>query len=250
MKIYTYYQDVSFNNQEELIDLWSLSWYKQGFDPIILGEEHAKEHPLYEQFIEKINSFSRELLVEISIYDLNCFVRWLAYATQLEEKFYVSDYDAINSSFPPIEPDDKLHLMTGHVPFLASGTPKQFENLCKLFMEITEQKILEILNKLEEHQSNVRIYSDQRFFLYNKSNLLARDDIKISNNIDVGHMFDPNKNCAVNHNCIEFYPKEQCKVYHVSYKNATYLKENYNQYSDVTPHKLKSIIADGIIKIC
>lgn len=46
-------------------------------------------------------------------------------------------------------------------------------------------------------------------------------------------MFDPNKNCAVNHNCTELYRKEQCKIYHVSYKNTTYLKDNYDQYLDV-----------------
>ena len=38
---------------------------------------------------------------------MSCWHRWLAYAAQAEEKFYVSDYDAININFPITKPSDK-----------------------------------------------------------------------------------------------------------------------------------------------
>ena len=248
MKIYTYAFDLSGDNQKDLIDLWSLSWSKQGFEPIILEPQHAKNHPFYKPFFEKINFFWKKLLNKnIDTYNLNCYTRWLAYATQPEEKFYVSDYDAINSSFSLIEPDDKLHLMGGVCPFFASGKSSQFDNLCKLFIEITEKNMHELLLEFEQNPSGSKVYSDQGFFLYNMSSLLLRDDIKITKDMDIGHIFDPNKNCAVNHNCTELYRKEQCKIYHVSYKNTTYLKDNYDQYLDVPANMLKNIVANKLI---
>ena len=91
---------------------------------------------------------------------MSCWFRWLAYATQNEEKFYVSDYDAINVNFPITEPHDKIQLFDEDCPFLASGTPKQFENLCKAFVEVSNQRI-EILKQQANH------YHDQEFFQYN-----------------------------------------------------------------------------------
>lgn len=249
MKIYTYAFDFEQENQKELIDLWASSWSKQGFHPIVLGVQDAEQHPLYKSFVEKINFFWNKLLdKDVDTYNLNCYTRWLAYATQPEEKFYVSDYDAINSSFSPIDPDNKLHLMGGHCPFFASGTSSQFDNLCKLFIEITEKNMQELLLEFDQNPSGSKVYSDQGFFLYNMSHLLLRDDIKITNNMDIGHMFDPDKNCAVNHNCVELYPKEECKVYHISFKNTTYLKANYNQYSVLSPYILKNTVATKLIK--
>ena len=71
-----------------------------------------------------------------------------------------SDYDAINVNFPITEPHDKIQLFDEDCPFLASGTPKQFENLCKAFVEVSNQRI-EILKQQANH------YHDQEFFQYN-----------------------------------------------------------------------------------
>ena len=64
--------------------------------------------------------------------------------------------------------------------------------------------------------------------------------------MDTGHMFDPVANCAVNHKTAELYPKEECKVYHISFKNTTYLKAKYNQYSGISSYLLKSTIASKL----
>ena len=50
MKIYTYYEDVGFKKQLELIEVWEESWRKQGFDPIVLNREDAKKSPLYQKY--------------------------------------------------------------------------------------------------------------------------------------------------------------------------------------------------------
>ena len=109
---------------------------------------------------------------------MSCWFRWLAYATQAEEKFYVSDYDAININFPITKPNDTIHLMDNDCPFLASGTPKQFENLCKAFVNVSNERI-EILKQQAGH------YHDQEFFQYNlmpQQNTSA-EELRLQHNI-------------------------------------------------------------------
>mgnify|MGYP001256483123 FL=1 len=142
MKIYTYYQDINFSNQRELIDLWKISWSRHGYEPIVLNLEDAKKHPYFETLNSEIRRIFKEITgKQINDYGMSCWFRWLAYANQKEEVFYVSDYDAINLNFPTTEPSNKLHLMDDWVPFLASGTPNQFENLCKAFVEVSNQRV-------------------------------------------------------------------------------------------------------------
>jgi len=179
MKIYTYYQDIDFSAQQELIDVWKISWSRQGYEPIVLNLHDAKKHPYFETLNSEMRRIFREIAnKEIVEYGMSCWFRWLAYATQTEEKFYVSDYDAINVNFPITEPNDKLHLMDDACPFLASGTPKQFENLCKAFVEVSNERI-EILKQQVNH------YHDQEFFEYNfmPQNNDSAEDLRNQHNI-------------------------------------------------------------------
>ena len=48
MKIYTYYQNLNDQYQDELIELWKISWSRQGYDPIVLNLEDAKKHSYFE----------------------------------------------------------------------------------------------------------------------------------------------------------------------------------------------------------
>ena len=100
MKIYTYYQNINHSSQKELIDLWKISWSRHGYEPIVLNLEDAKKH----SYFETLNSEMRRIFNEITgrtiiDYGMSCWLRWLAYAIQEDEKFYVSDYDAININF-------------------------------------------------------------------------------------------------------------------------------------------------------
>ena len=56
MKIYTYYEDINFELQNNLLELWSISWKRYGFDPIILSREDAKKSPLYNEYYEFVQS--------------------------------------------------------------------------------------------------------------------------------------------------------------------------------------------------
>jgi len=174
MKIYTYYQktEIGWNesDQHSLISLWKQSWIKHGFNPIVLGEVDAKKHNMYEEY----KSFFEEIHKEITGSPLNsygsaCWLRWLAYATQPEERFFVSDYDVINHDFKPTEIDGTILFLNGHCPCLANGTPSQFERLCNHYIEFTKanlQKIKEEYNRLDNLGKRRYVcFRDQDFFI-------------------------------------------------------------------------------------
>lgn len=223
MKIYTYYQDIDFSAQQELIDLWKLSWSRQGYEPIVLNLEDAKKHPYFETLSREMRVISNKIMSnKINDFGMSCWFRWLAYATQPEEKFYVSDYDAINVNFAITEPSDKLHLLDGSCPFFASGTPSQFENLCKAFIEISNERI-EVLKRQTNH------YHDQEFFQYNISelnpehaklrktlNLLLGDPT--SQRKMIGGFYDyANKQCVTGIEAIKVDEPLNYGVYHISH---------------------------------
>ena len=197
MKIYTYYQNINHSKQNELIDLWKISWSRHGYKPIVLTLKDAKKHSYFQTLNTEMRRIYNKITdKQINDYGMSCWFRWLAYATQADEKFYVSDYDAINVNFPITEPNNKLHLMDFACPFLASGTPKQFENLCKAFVEVSNQRI-DILKQKTDH------YHDQEFFQYNfmpnfndsVENLRNEHDILMTRNRhELGGNIDPVKN--------------------------------------------------------
>ena len=54
MKIYTYYEEINFPQQKELLELWALSWQEMGFEPITLNINDAKKSPEYDLFVDKM----------------------------------------------------------------------------------------------------------------------------------------------------------------------------------------------------
>jgi len=165
MKIYTYYEDINFKQQNELLDLWKISWEKMGFTPIVLGLEDARKSPRYEDFCKKMKFiFAKITGKKLSNYGLSCFVRWLAYANieDKESRFFVSDYDVINSgkwqTWHPIT--NKLHFYDSACPCLASGNAQEFNQLCNAFFDVT-------MNRLTTLQDKANHYHDQEFFMYN-----------------------------------------------------------------------------------
>ena len=246
MKIYTYYDNINFSDQEELIDLWKLSWSRRGFDPVVLSLSSAQSHPYYDEFINKIKHIVKYTTgKDCSPYGLSCWVRWMAYATQEEEKFYVSDYDAINLNFNPTTPNDKLHLMDDCCPFMASGTPSQFEKLCHMFVGVS-------MNRLDVLKGLVTVDHDQEFFAYNlqqqfnknTNDLLNEYNILMTRNrMEIGNSFDPikQKTFAVRGKVCDAKPTDivycdgninAVKILHVSHTNVMMLKMLYSVYND------------------
>ena len=229
MKIYTYYQNINHSKQNELIDLWKISWSRQGYKPIVLNLENAKRHPYFDALNTEMRRIFKEITGRlISDYGMSCWFRWLAYATQADEKFYVSDYDAINVNFPITEPRDKLHLMDFACPFFASGTPIQFENLCKTFVEVSEKRI-------EALKSQANYYHDQEFFQYNfmpnnKNYENYRNQYSIlmtRNRLEIGGGYNPITHKVLAGQRIGELTTENYKVIHVSHQNCQFILDKY-----------------------
>lgn len=142
MKIYTYFDDIEFKNQEELIDLWKHSWKKQGFDAQALSLDNAKAHPYFDEYNQRLRKVHEQIMdKEISDYGMSCYYRWLAYASLKDSsEFYVSDYDVININYKPMKPNKGLNLMVDLCPCFASGNSEDFLNFCKFFVIVSEKR--------------------------------------------------------------------------------------------------------------
>jgi len=149
MNIYTYFNKITtdngsrFDNQDLMIDIWTKNWKSMGYNPIVLDLDHARNHEYYDELVTKCKAIHMKLTgKQLKSYGLNCFVRWLAYATQSDDRMIVSDYDVINNNWRDVKLMDKLHIMgSGPTPCFASGSPRQFEQLARLFVELTEKNI-------------------------------------------------------------------------------------------------------------
>lgn len=193
MKIYTYHDDLKndfHKRQHELIKLWKLSWSNQGFEPIVLRESDAKKHPFYNDFLYEIKKISEVITrKKTSKFGLSCWLRWLAYASQENEKFYVSDYDYININFKPCEPEDQTHLMVWHCPCFASGSAVQFEKLCHDFISVSNERMHELRKKANH-------YHDQDFFQYNFSTNHNKKGVELKKKLGIKVSTSPHKHCS------------------------------------------------------
>lgn len=182
MKILTYHQNIdNFPYQDKLLSFWDESWKSKGFLPIILTENDAKKSDFYEEFVSKIQKLNKLITKKpIGEYDLSCWLRWLAYSTQPEEKLYVSDYDVINHNFYPKEPEDILHLMDNNCPCFVSGKPSQFFNLCKKFINITNENLDKFTKIYQEFKFKFKRLHDQNFFIIYFTIQKIDKDIKLS----------------------------------------------------------------------
>jgi hypothetical protein len=240
MKIYTYYEDINFEQQKKMLELWEKSWKQAGFEPVILSLSNAKSHPFYEEFVYKITDIHLKIKQEaLSNYGIACFVRWLAYATQSNNEYvYVSDYDCVNNGLEPIIKTDKLHLMDGACPCFVSGTAQQFENLCHLFIDITTERIHKII------QSDKCVwYHDQDFFINNmlEQNNPTSKQILETNNILITRdringvgPFQSDKENTV-------------KVLHISHHNASELKKTIEVFKQMPIENIRIQIMESIV---
>jgi len=146
MRVYTYYTPTplySEDSQRRLIDVWSRSWSRLGWEPIVLNEGDAMLHPQYERFKKYVWNLPTEYGHE---YEGACFLRWLAMASQETDGGggVMTDYDVINYKFTP-KPDrvmdaDKMYFLCDYEPFntismgVVAGARHHYEWFCNLFM--------------------------------------------------------------------------------------------------------------------
>ena len=146
MRCYCYYMPVGLYDEEsqrKLIDVWERSWRKSGYEPIVLNEGDAKQHPMYDKFNENVSKLPSEYGPN---YDRACFMRWLAMAAQTDGKYgggLMLDYDVISYGFPVIEPDpDKMKIYCEHPPVpidmgAVLGTREQYEAMASIYANWT-----------------------------------------------------------------------------------------------------------------
>jgi hypothetical protein len=171
MKIFTYYIDIGRKHELELLEVWAKSWSAKGFDPVILGRDDAKKYKFYQESVGKLNLSNLKIMGhKLNDYDLACYERWMAYAAlDLDDFFYVSDYDVFNNDFDGVPPElNKLIFFQNFCPSLAYGNSKLFAGLCELFcIQYSEDQILKILDIHEKFPQWTTRHNDQDFFILN-----------------------------------------------------------------------------------
>lgn len=168
MKIYTYYEEICFPEQQEMLSIWKNNWETKGFQPIVLERKDAKSHFLFNEYVNTLNKRHKNLLGrDISEYGLSCYFRWLAYANlNIKETFLVSDYDVINVRLKKQDVSG-FHLMSNLCPCLASGNSKDFLMLSRFFLEYS-RKIKKISNF---HDQDILAHAGEKEILRYLNNL-------------------------------------------------------------------------------
>ena len=134
--VYTYYDLIGsksyHDDQLEMIEHWSLSWAKQGWNPVVLGRIHAEAHPMFSRYEARVRQLPT---VNSTEYEAACYLRWLAVAQQ--GGGVMSDYDVVNYGFSPCPPQSELVVMDcrdGDVcPSVVAGTAAGFMSACLSF---------------------------------------------------------------------------------------------------------------------
>lgn len=132
MKVYTYYENINFEYQNKVLEIWQKSWSKNGFDPVILNENDAKKSNLYEEYSNKIKQFPS---VNSQGFDYHCFMRYLAVTCVEQDNLIIStEPDVINYFLVP----DDIHQMKKDyltqysiVPTLHLGSKNDYIDFCK-----------------------------------------------------------------------------------------------------------------------
>lgn len=101
MKVLTYFDmvpGINDDHEAQLLERWARSWGDAGWDPMVLGPQHAEQHPEYHWFRA---AFDSQPTINPREYERACWLRWLAYSLYSEECCVVTDYDVKNMGYRP-----------------------------------------------------------------------------------------------------------------------------------------------------
>ena len=165
MKIHTYYEDIKFHKQDELLSLWEFSWQNQGFETSILGKHDAEKSPLYQEYYEfvqrvHINSVGKE--IPEGDYHLAAQREIAAFHT-IEEPSFFSDYDVINKNYKGEIAENKVHWRDAACSCFVSGGSEGWEEYIKFLFD-SEESITKYC-KEESSKTRRRYFHDQDFLI-------------------------------------------------------------------------------------
>ena len=240
MKIYTYYENIGFNKQNELIDLWKKSWKLNGFDPVILSREDAMKSDVYTEYYD----FVQRVHVKAVGKELNdttyCLAAQLEIAafTTIEEPGFISDYDIINYKFKPYTPKERVHWLNDRCSCFASGGGGSwYDYINYLFSK--EDQIVEFVGKISKETKRWRFH-DQDFLEAVAPWGASRDFLKyfdISADKTIAGMYFPDNNI------------EDIDCYHISHNNINKIKlKEYSEYLNLTTDGIRIACAEEIIR--
>jgi hypothetical protein len=254
MKIYTYYENVGFNLQEEMIKIWKQSWLNNGFEPIVLTRKDAESSSLYQkyyEFIQRIHkNISGKILPENS-YHLAAQLSIVAFTTIDKKKpAYISDYDVINKNFQYKDKSVKLHWRDECCSCFASGNGEGWISYVNFLF--SEEKTITDWCLNEKLKTKREYFHDQDFLIAIKNQGLEKNIYNMSRKPHLCQKYFP----AVT------YEQTQIKLYHISHENVIDLigvykqchhlcnpnNDNYNQKTNYETEEIRCKIANRIIQ--
>lgn len=149
MKIFTYHTtipEINVSEEARLIKLWAERWAALGFEPFCLTEWFASQHPLYNEYVQKIKSVHSP---NPAGYDWACFMRWLAMANApgvtRNDLCLMSDADVIGYDKTPFlfygTRLKKTFIPVSfqmHIPCLVLGNKDHFAAQAQRFMDFID----------------------------------------------------------------------------------------------------------------
>ena len=142
MRVFTYFQPCrGMARPDRLIQLWEDSWSKQGWEPVVLDQSDAEQHPGFDDYHSAI---MRLPTVNNREYENACYLRHMAMACQ--DGGLLTDYDVINRNFAPSDLEHCWHdRVQGSWPVFLEPTmvpcalycddPEGWENFTDAIME-------------------------------------------------------------------------------------------------------------------
>jgi hypothetical protein len=132
-KVYTFFTEVKDlklgKKPSQLVEYWKEDWSEKGWDPVVLGLEHAEAHPFFREFY---NSIKKIKTTNPFAYESACLLRHLAMSA-VGGGFMV-DTDVFNLTLKGDDlpqSDSPLLLWGGHVPCALVASAQGYEYLCR-----------------------------------------------------------------------------------------------------------------------
>lgn len=136
-KIFTFFEPTK-NEDLLLLQIWKQTWSEAGWEPVVLNLDDARHHPNYDELLSKllVNVTGTWFYNGKKLYNLFCFLRWIAMASI--GGGWMSDYDTLplysNPSY--ILPNNgSLTVHTGHVPNLVSGSALEWNRIAQIMFD-------------------------------------------------------------------------------------------------------------------